>query len=49
MHAQCNDPFVYEAQEGKNPVAKTEIFLKDCPTDRNYTICRKIYQNGEGD
>jgi hypothetical protein len=33
-------------KEGGQRKIKTEKFLKDCGTDKNYTICRKIFQNG---
>lgn len=46
--ALCDDPFHYEpAREGEEKKPKTMEYYKDCPTDgNNYTICRKIYQNG---
>jgi hypothetical protein len=35
-------------KEGGVRKLKTERFLTDCPTDgKNYTICRKIFQNGK--
>ena len=48
---QCGDPFHYEpARAGDKPVPKTMEYLKNCPSDgKNYTICRKIYQNVRGD
>ena len=48
---QCGDPFHYEpARAGDKPVPKTMEYLKPCPSDgKNYTICRKIYQNVRGD
>merc|ERR1712062_528055 len=36
---KCGDPFV---DEGGAVV--TDEFLKECPTDKEYTMCRKIYQ-----
>jgi len=50
-HTKCGDPFFFEGEvdeEGK-PVPKTLEFLKDCPTDKEYTLCRKIYQNVRGE
>jgi len=42
----CGDPFYYP----DNPmVPKTNKFLQDCPTDQEYTFCRKIYQKVRGD
>ena len=39
---KCGDPFTHE--DGQ---LKSAEFLKDCPADGNeYTMCRKIYQNG---
>jgi hypothetical protein len=35
-------------KDGGVRVLKTEKFLKECPADKEYTICRKIYQNGNG-
>jgi hypothetical protein len=37
-------------KEGGVRKLKTEKFLKDCPADgKDYTICRKIFQNGNYD
>ena len=44
-HAKCADPFTY--LDGEERKLKTNEFLKDCPTDREYTLCRKVYQNGK--
>ena len=53
-NSQCDDPFYYPeaSREGEErSLWKTEEFLKECPAnDGNgnaYTLCRKIYQNGE--
>jgi len=46
-HAKCADPFTY--LDGEERKLKTNEFLKDCPTDREYTLCRKVYQNVRGD
>ena len=38
----------YEPEkEGGERKLKTEKFLKECPADKTYTICRKIFQNGK--
>merc|ERR1712134_190621 len=42
----CGDPFYYPDSPEK---PKTEKFLKDCPDDQEYTLCRKIYQKVRGD
>eukprot|EP00088_Acartia_fossae_P069091 TRINITY_DN8927_c0_g1_i2.p1 TRINITY_DN8927_c0_g1~~TRINITY_DN8927_c0_g1_i2.p1 ORF type:complete len:139 (+),score=56.50 TRINITY_DN8927_c0_g1_i2:42-458(+) len=42
----CADPFYHEDTK---PAVKTTRFLKDCPADREYTLCRKIYQNVRGE
>ena len=46
-HSMCADPFYNENEDGtKTP--KTDEFLQECPNDGNeYTLCRKIYQNGK--
>ena len=49
-HTKCGDPFFFEGEEDEdgNPIPRTTEFLLDCPTDENeYTLCRKMYQNGE--
>ena len=48
-HTECGDPMWFEPEkEGGVRKLKTEQFLTDCPTDgKNYTICRKIFQNGK--
>ena len=45
--AKCADPFFY--MNGDEKKIKTNEFLKDCPTTDGveYTMCRKIYQNGK--
>jgi hypothetical protein len=49
IDAECADPMWYEPEkEGAPRKLKTEKFLRDCPTDKNYTICRKIFQNVRG-
>ena len=46
--AECADPMWYEPEkEGGVRKLKTDKFLQDCPADKEYTICRKIYQNGK--
>lgn len=51
-HTKCGDPFFYEGEvdgDGK-PVPRTTEFLLDCPSDgKNYTLCRKMYQNVRGE
>lgn len=51
-HTKCGDPFYYEGEvdaEGK-PVPRTTEFLLDCPSDgKNYTLCRKMFQNVRGE
>merc|ERR1712156_715974 len=43
--AKCGDPFYYD--DGQ---IKTNEFLGECPSDgKEYTLCRKIYQNVRGD
>lgn len=45
-HTQCGDPFYFD--DG-NPRSEDK-YLKDCPEDgKNYTLCRKMYQNVRGD
>merc|ERR1711973_1006376 len=44
ISAQCGDPFHHE-----DGTVKTEEFLQECPSDKEYTLCRKIYQNVRGD
>jgi len=45
ISAKCGDPFYFE--DGQ---PKTKEFLTDCPVDgKEYTLCRKIYQNVRGD
>merc|ERR1712080_41162 len=49
IQALCADPFSNEEADGSN-TSKTGEFLKDCPADnKNYTMCRKFYQNVRGD
>jgi hypothetical protein len=44
----CGDPMWFEPEkEGGARKLKTEKFLQDCPADKPYTICRKIFQNGK--
>ncbi|CAB4057456.1 unnamed protein product [Lepeophtheirus salmonis] len=40
----CHDPFYHE--DGK---FKTNNFLNECPSDKKYNLCRKIYQIVRGD
>jgi len=47
-HAKCADP-MWNEDEGGERTIKTEEFLTECPTDKEYTHCRKIYQNVRGD
>jgi len=50
VDAECADPMWYEPEkEGGERKLKTNKFLQDCPADKgvNYTICRKIFQNGK--
>jgi hypothetical protein len=45
---ECGDPMWFEPEkEGGKRVLKTDKFLNECPTDKEYTICRKMYQNGK--
>jgi len=46
ISAKCGDPFHFE-----DGTVKTNEFLKECPADdgKEYTLCRKIYQNVRGD
>ena len=42
----CADPMWLEPEEVSGVrKLKTEKFLKDCPTDRAYTICRTMIEN----
>ncbi len=47
--AECADSMWFEPEkDGGVRKIKTEKFLQDCPADgKNYTICRKIDQNGK--
>ena len=47
--AECADSMWFEPEkDGGVRKIKTEKFLQDCPADgKDYTICRKIDQNGK--
>lgn len=46
-HTACGDPFYHEDTPDQ-PI--TNEFLKECPADgKEYTLCRKIYQNVRGE
>ena len=42
-NALCADPFSHEDGQVKS----NDEFLKECGDEQDYTMCRKVYQNGE--